>query len=344
MLKQDSKAGHELRLTVTGSRQAMSGWSPWSDWSLCSRTCDGGAAVQTRRCLHYAGCRGDSVRYKLCNVEPCPEASRDFRGVQCSEYDGLPHNGASYEWEPAEGSDPCALTCRAKGGGPVVTLNPRVQDGTRCAPGSLDLCINGRCQKVGCDLVLGSKREVDKCGVCGGDGSSCSKPSYGWNKRASGPCSASCGGGYQMLSAVCEEQSRGRRVSEDLCDPSSRPVPAILTCNPHACPTTWKTGEWGSCSVSCGPGGYQLREVYCAEPRNTSIVRVTDHNCDQPRPRHRRSCNPHKCPRWYDGIWSEVRKMKDEINEGVKDGVLGWERMVKRVKEGLKALVVVDRG
>ncbi|XP_045120814.1 protein madd-4-like isoform X4 [Portunus trituberculatus] len=282
-----------------------SGWSSWSDWSLCSRTCDGGAAVQTRRCLHYAGCRGDSVRYKLCNVEPCPEGSRDFRAVQCSEYDGLPHNGASYEWEPAEGNDPCALTCRAKGGGPVVTLNPRVQDGTRCTPGSLDLCINGRCQKVGCDLVLGSQREVDKCGVCGGDGSSCNKPSYNWNKRASGSCSASCGGGYQMLSAVCEEESSGRRVSEDLCDPSSRPVPAILTCNPHACPTTWQTGEWGTCSVSCGSGGYQLREVFCAEPRNTSVVRVADHNCAPPRPRHRRGCNPHKCPRWYDGIWSE---------------------------------------
>ncbi|MPC22683.1 A disintegrin and metalloproteinase with thrombospondin motifs 5 [Portunus trituberculatus] len=49
--------------------------------------------------------------------------------------------------------------------------------------------------KVGCDLVLGSQREVDKCGVCGGDGSSCNKPSYNWNKRASGSCSASCGGG-----------------------------------------------------------------------------------------------------------------------------------------------------
>ncbi|MPC22684.1 A disintegrin and metalloproteinase with thrombospondin motifs 2 [Portunus trituberculatus] len=111
--------------------------------------------------------------------------------------------------------------------------------------------------------------------------------------------------GYQMLSAVCEEESSGRRVSEDLCDPSSRPVPAILTCNPHACPTTWQTGEWGTCSVSCGSGGYQLREVFCAEPRNTSVVRVADHNCAPPRPRHRRGCNPHKCPRWYDGIWSE---------------------------------------
>ncbi|KAK7073765.1 Zinc ion binding, partial [Halocaridina rubra] len=122
------------------------GWSEWSEWSKCSRTCDGGAAVQSRRCLHYAGCRGDSVRYKLCNLDPCGANSKDFRAIQCSEYDGLPHEGSVFEWEPAEGNDPCALTCRAIGGGPVVTLNPRVRDGTRCKVGELDMCINGRCQ------------------------------------------------------------------------------------------------------------------------------------------------------------------------------------------------------
>ncbi|XP_037781320.1 protein madd-4-like isoform X3 [Penaeus monodon] len=288
----------------TLTEDSEEGWSEWSEWSPCSRTCDGGAAVQSRRCLHYAGCRGDSVRYQLCNLDPCPAGSRDFRAVQCSEYDGLPHEGNMYEWEPAEGEDLCALTCRARGGGPVVTLNPRVQDGTRCTKDSLDLCINGRCQKVGCDLRLGSKKTVDACGVCGGDGSTCNKPSYYWDKRPTGPCSATCGGGYQMLSGVCVEQGTGRRVAEDLCDHAARPIPVILNCNDDACPTSWQTGEWGSCSVSCG-SGYQLREVYCAEPRNTSVVRVADHYCTSPRPPHRQPCNTHDCPRWYDGIWSQ---------------------------------------
>lgn len=76
---------------------------------------------------------------------------------------------------------------------------------------------------------------------------------------------------------------------------------------------SWQTGEWGECSVPCGAGGYQLREVYCAEPRNTSMVRVADHNCAPPRPQHRRSCNPHKCPRWYDGIWSQVREGRIKV-------------------------------
>lgn len=28
----------------------------------------------------------------------------------------------------------------------IVQLSPRVQDGTRCRPGSLDMCIQGKCQ------------------------------------------------------------------------------------------------------------------------------------------------------------------------------------------------------
>ncbi|KAK4320079.1 hypothetical protein Pmani_009045 [Petrolisthes manimaculis] len=103
-----------------------------------------------------------------------------------------------------------------------------------------------------------------------------------------------------MLSGVCVERGSGRRVAEDNCDRALRPTPVILTCNDHACPTSWETGDWGTCSVSCGSGGYQLREVYCAEPRSDNDttrpgVRVADHNCDPPRPEHRQSCNKHEC-------------------------------------------------
>jgi hypothetical protein len=45
------------------------GWSPWSDWSTCSRTCDGGASYQLRRCNSPAGCKGEAVRYKICNMQ-----------------------------------------------------------------------------------------------------------------------------------------------------------------------------------------------------------------------------------------------------------------------------------
>lgn len=45
------------------------GWSTWSDWSTCSRSCDGGIAQQLRRCHAPQGCRGEPVRYKICNMQ-----------------------------------------------------------------------------------------------------------------------------------------------------------------------------------------------------------------------------------------------------------------------------------
>ena len=59
--------------------------------------------------------------------------------------------GKMHSWVPhhvAEAKSPCALTCRAvNSSGPlVVQLAARVHDGTRCKPGSLDMCVDGTCQ------------------------------------------------------------------------------------------------------------------------------------------------------------------------------------------------------
>ncbi|CAG9837953.1 unnamed protein product [Diabrotica balteata] len=135
---------------------------------------------------------------------PCPD-SHEFREDQCAAYNTIPLNGLLYEWVPHYTDDgPCALTCKGK---PidqeetdddfvmiVETLSKRVRDGTRCRPGSLDMCIDGKCQRVGCDLQIGSDKQVDACGVCGGDGSSCSKPLYYWTLTYTSLCSATCGG------------------------------------------------------------------------------------------------------------------------------------------------------
>lgn len=46
-------------------------------------------------------------------------------------------------------NDPCALVCRKSttdDDDVGVVLSPRVHDGTRCAPGKMDMCINGLCQ------------------------------------------------------------------------------------------------------------------------------------------------------------------------------------------------------
>lgn len=87
-------------------------------------------------------------------LQPCPEPG-DFREQQCAAYDDIPYEGVLLLWSAhQDDSEPCALTCRGQPAGEspiqeepiIVQLAPKVQDGTRCRPGSLDMCINGKCQ------------------------------------------------------------------------------------------------------------------------------------------------------------------------------------------------------
>lgn len=86
-------------------------WSRWSDWSTCSRSCDGGIMQQIRRCRGN-NCRGENVRFRICNMQACPELI-DFRARQCAAFDDVPYDGTLYKWTPHyDYLEPCALTCR----------------------------------------------------------------------------------------------------------------------------------------------------------------------------------------------------------------------------------------
>ncbi|XP_059534365.1 ADAMTS-like protein 3 isoform X2 [Myotis daubentonii] len=150
-------------------------WDAWGDWSDCSRTCGGGASYSLRRCLTGRNCEGQNIRYKTCSNHDCPPDAEDFRAQQCSAYNDVQYQGRYYEWLPRynDPAAPCALKCHARGQTLVVELAPKVLDGTRCHSDSLDMCISGTCQAVGCDWQLGSHAKEDNCGVCAGNGSTC---------------------------------------------------------------------------------------------------------------------------------------------------------------------------
>ncbi|XP_059211073.1 ADAMTS-like protein 1 isoform X1 [Centropristis striata] len=150
-------------------------WDAWGSWSECSRTCGGGASYSLRRCLSSKTCEGQNIKYRTCSNVECPPDAGDFRAQQCSAHADVRYQGQYHEWLPVynDPDNPCALKCKAKGSGLVVELAPKVLDGTRCYTESLDMCISGVCQIVGCDHDLGSTAKEDNCGVCNGDGSSC---------------------------------------------------------------------------------------------------------------------------------------------------------------------------
>ncbi|KAM4707871.1 ADAMTS-like protein 1 isoform 2-T2 [Discoglossus pictus] len=411
-------------------------WDAWGPWSECSRTCGGGASYSLRRCLSSKICEGRNIRYRTCSNVDCPAESGDFRAQQCSAHNDVKYQGQYREWLPIHNDpeNPCSLKCQAKGTSLVVELAPKVLDGTRCYTESLDMCISGLCQIVGCDHQLGSTAKEDNCGVCNGEGSTCrlvrgqyksqlsliktddtvvvipfgsrhvrlvlkgpdhlyletktlqgvkgenSLSSTGsflvdntsvdfqrfpdkeilrmagplsadfsvkvrytgaadsvvqfifyqpiihrWRETDFFPCSASCGGGYQLTSAECYDLRSGRIVADQYCHyypENVKPKPKLQECNMDPCLASdgykqimpydlyhplprWESTPWTSCSSSCG-GGIQSRSVSCVEEDiQGQISSVEEWKCMytakmpivQP-------CNIFDCPKWLAQEWS----------------------------------------
>uniref|UniRef100_A0A4W3HCX3 ADAM metallopeptidase with thrombospondin type 1 motif 9 n=1 Tax=Callorhinchus milii TaxID=7868 RepID=A0A4W3HCX3_CALMI len=162
-------------------------WGPWSPFGSCSRTCGGGIKTAVRECNkpepRNGGkyCVGRRMKFRSCNTEHCPKQRRDFREEQCADFDGKHFNinglPPNVRWVPKYSGilmkDRCKLFCRVAGTTNYYRLRDRVIDGTLCGPETNDICVQGLCRQAGCDHVLNSKARRDKCGVCGGDNSSC---------------------------------------------------------------------------------------------------------------------------------------------------------------------------
>ncbi|NWY65087.1 ATS7 metalloproteinase, partial [Erithacus rubecula] len=158
------------------------GWSPWSPWGSCTRSCGAGVQSAERHCSHptpkYGGrfCLGERRRFRICNVQRCPPDRPSFRQLQCSLFNPRPYKGKLYKWTPVPNNlNPCELHCRPEREFFAEKLRDAVLDGTPCyeSEGSRDICINGICRSVGCDYEIDSRAVEDRCGVCHGDGSTC---------------------------------------------------------------------------------------------------------------------------------------------------------------------------
>ncbi|XP_072165296.1 A disintegrin and metalloproteinase with thrombospondin motifs 3-like [Diadema setosum] len=161
-------------------------WSAWSQWSECPYTCGTGAQYRSRTCDNprpqYGGrdCVGKAEEYRLCNTRECPGGPVDKRAEQClAFFTNWVHRSKRHVWLPYENRNKtlrCRLTCASEETGEVAMSEYNVTDGT---PFSYDnpesICIQGKQVSVGCDNRLGSNVKFDKCGECGGDGSSCKR-------------------------------------------------------------------------------------------------------------------------------------------------------------------------
>ncbi|XP_008832791.1 A disintegrin and metalloproteinase with thrombospondin motifs 16 [Nannospalax galili] len=176
------RGGQCVKYGDEGPKPTHGHWSDWSPWSSCSRTCGGGVSHRDRLCTNprpsHGGkfCEGSTRTLKLCNNQKCPQDSVDFRTAQCAEYNSKRFRGWHYEWKPytrVEDQDLCKLYCIAEGFDFFFSLSNKVRDGTPCSEDSRNVCVDGMCERVGCDNVLGSDAAEDSCGVCKGNNSDC---------------------------------------------------------------------------------------------------------------------------------------------------------------------------
>ncbi|KAF6737551.1 Papilin [Oryzias melastigma] len=259
-------------------------WGEFGAFGPCSRTCGTGVAIRTRSCVTSRtdgvhSCVGPSKSYRTCNTQPCPVGSKDFREVQCSEFDSVDYHGRHHSLVPYyEASNPCELSC-VRGQSYFYRTQHRHQviDGTPCHEGHNNICVEGVCRELNHEEFMGLDNDTESPHF--------SVPAVP-HLRESQPCayrtglysecSASCNGGMQYRSVECviEDPVHPRVVDESYCITQRLLKPeSQKSCNMHSCGehrAEYSVSSFSVCSVTCGEG-QQTREVICVGPRGEHL-------------------------------------------------------------------------
>eukprot|EP00794_Sanderia_malayensis_P015619 gene15619-17196_t len=296
------------------------GWSLWSrDFSKCSRSCGGGVQYRERICNSpkpkFGGkhCEGESRSYQVCNKNSCPDNAKSYRQGQCERLNNRLFGEKYFEWQfKASRIPPCKLGCFIKNTQHGYDFG-NVDDGTNCdqMDGSIlgDKCINGECINIGCDGIIGSKAKYDRCGVCNGDGRSCSSA----EARSDTP------EGDGISDALKSLKEMGFDMGT-LYGKAELSLAARRSGIPHS-PNDTTVSEFiwakikSGCSVSCG-GGIETISAQCRRQDDGSPV--PENRCDaRLKPNTQEySCKKELCPAtWQTSYWGDCSRT---CNGGVK--------------------------
>ena len=253
------------------------GWSLWTNWAPCSKTCSNGTRFRTRQCNNprptYGGliCQGSRSEHENCNLKSCP-------------VDG--------HWTKWSSWSTCSATCsQGKKFRMRQCNNPSAKHtGTGCngASSMMQDCFVGHCPISGnwgswskwsacsrtcaaglqhrhrpCDSPVplhggeNCKGETNKTRQC--TGPPCPPKAWwsGWTSWSS--CSKSCDTGQQKRTRQCHgltsEKCIGISMDTKLCN--------LGACSINGQWSQWKS--WSACSVTCGIGE-QIRQRNCNNP------------------------------------------------------------------------------
>ncbi|XP_068740001.1 A disintegrin and metalloproteinase with thrombospondin motifs 6-like [Montipora capricornis] len=301
-----------------GDKDVNGNWGAWGDWSKCFPSCGGGISKRVRKCNNPAPrrggslCEGKGTEYRYC-YKKCRPNSEHPRMKQCVNKRHVEFDGGPFDWiyDPSfsQDSPKCVLSCATTDG--QTTTFGSVRDGTPCSdiPNS-GVCINGRCKMVGCDGTVDSRARVDRCGVCNGDGSSCSGDRNQGNKpepqptpgaKSIQPISTKSGSPpstQPTATITVDDKDDGSSEDSDfpdrfrVTDKVKQELDGAAQSSEQL-KTKWIISSQG-CSVSCGEG-IEVITAVCVREDDESAV--GDQFCEKKRPGDQfKRCSMQLCP------------------------------------------------
>ncbi|XP_053322587.1 SCO-spondin-like [Spea bombifrons] len=232
------------------------GWSKWSPWSWCDRTCGGGKSVRSRSCTSPPpknggkDCVGEKHQIRICNPNPCADSCpAGMERVDCATR--------------------CPRHCSDLQQGITCHDGERCEPGCRCPPGLLEQ--DGACVPVahcecmdagGHSWTAGSalRENCNNCTCLDGrllcTNHTCPSAGCAWSQWSTwSQCSVSCGSGLQTRFRTSTSGSPDTGCQE----PKTQSQPCHQGTCPTLCPRdgseghvgdAWLVGECQQCSPS----------------------------------------------------------------------------------------------
>jgi len=300
----------ETEYCSTNACPVDGGFSHWTLWTSCTKSCGSGSHSRSRKCDNPAPqnggepCLGEKAQTSHCNVQPCPVNGGYGQWNQWSTCDKTCGNGNRFRSRKCNSPEPAhgGLTCNQQGiGGEIEHENCNTQfcpvDGgfgqwahwssctKSCGTGGRERerkCDNPTPQHGG-KQCFGNFKENEDCNTnpCPGAGN------WGhWSFWTT--CPVTCGTGWHTRQRLCDNPPPKHGGAD--CEGKKQEKGA---CNTALCPTDGQFGlwsHWGTCSKTCGTGS-----------------RSRDRKCDSPAPQNggkscfgnfkeNEDCNTHDCP------------------------------------------------